>query len=459
MKLKSCLLLTLMVCAMFACSDSDDPAVEQPKTPVVADATMAMSVQTKDRVITKATKAITAAEWSKGDDVIKTLTVVVFNAGAYDGNGYNTGDVVASYSGSVIQGNDGIATLSGEGLLSGAVEMLLIANLEPEAVSTISGYVTQNKGTGHYNKSDVLEVTTKLANEVNYKQTGDKGLTMSEQISVTLQPGDNYIGWNDSKQVTVKSTDTDLKGIELVRTVAYINLTKVTLQLPEEYKAARFYVDSVFVANAKDISYIDENGNGYCEALTNPTYSIGSDWKDATGTYKTASATLLERLGVKIQYPLDYQDQNYQGKMPRLEVVGKNPTNSLDDLAKYGNNPFYVYENWKANDNYTLLIVKGDYYYSYDEDALKDHEYGEGNLWTPVLNRYYTIIVNDKNFRSKGDVDPGYEHIKRNTKYNVSLTIAGTGSPDPFTPGAFAHVAAQVEVAAWNVIEIEQPVD
>lgn len=454
MKLKSCLLLTLMVCAMFACSDSDDPAVEQPKTPVVADATMAMSVQTKDRVITKATKAITAAEWSKGDDVIKTLTVVVFNAGAYDGNGYNTGDVVASYSGSVIQGSDGIATLSGEGLLSGAVEMLLIANLEPEAVSTISGYVTQNKGTGHYNKSDVLEVTTKLANEVNYKQTGDKGLTMSEQISVTLQPGDNYIGWNDSKQVTVKSTDTDLKGIELVRTVAYINLTKVTLQLPEEYKAARFYVDSVFVANAKDISYIDENGNGYCEALTNPTYSIGSDWKDATGTYKTASATLLERLGARIR-SLDGEKEN----MPWLDVKGASLTHSLDDLYKYGNHPFYVYENWKAEDNYTLLIVKGDFYYSFDEKASGDGKYQEGPLWTPALDRYYTVIVNDKNFRSKGDADPGYEHIKRNTKYNVSLTIAGTGSPDPFTPGAFAHVAAQVEVAAWNVIEIEQPVD
>ena len=37
--------------------------------------------------------------------------------------------------------------------------------------------------------------------------------------------------------------------------------------------------------------------------------------------------------------------------------------------------------------------------------------------------------------------------------------ILGSGSDDPFTPAAFAHVAAQVKVADWNVIEIDEEVD
>lgn len=413
-----------------------------------------MSVQTKDRVITKATKAANAQDWSKGDDVIKTLTVVVFNKGAYTANGYNAGDVVASFSGSVTQNADGIASLSGEGLLSGDVEMLLIANLESEVVGTISGYVTQNKGTGHYNKSDVLALTTDLKNEVNVQSSTDKGLTMSKLIAVTLQPGDNYVGWNSNKQVVVQATDTDLTGIELVRTVAYVELKQITLQLPEEYGTARLFVDSVFIANAKGGSYIDENDNGYCEA-SGASYYIGSEgWKDATGTYKTAAATNLPRLGTVIRS---------EKQPPLLEVSETAKENTITDMFACGGTPFYVYENWKTSENNTLLIVEGDFYYSNQEGAsavAKDKAATEASeLWIKVPKRYFTVIVNDADFRGANDNNPGYEHVKRNTKYIVSLTIAGTGSPDPFTPAAFAHVAAQVEVAAWNVINIEQPVD
>lgn len=76
-------------------------------------------------------------------------------------------------------------------------------------------------------------------------------------------------------------------------------------------------------------------------------------------------------------------------------------------------------------------------------------------------DRYYTVIVNDL---SQGGTITGDEgktdvRIQRNTKYNVAVQILGSGSDDPFSPAAFAHVAAQVRVADWNVIEIDEEVD
>lgn len=441
-----------MICAFFSCSDNDDP-VEQPKMSIVPDASLVLSAQTKDRVITKSVFDDWDKEASKGDDVIKTMAVVVFNAGAYTGHGYNAGDVVFMVSGSVTpDANGNVKISSGIGLLAGNVDMLLIGNPEPELLSAIKGFIDLNAKTGHKNKSDVLALTTSLAKEENVSENNaGKGITMSEQISVTLLAGDNYIGLNKEKSVAVSTSD-NLDAIPLVRTVARVNLNQLKLQLPSEYKAVRFYVDSVFIANAKNVSYIDNNGGTSCEVLSNSEaelYSIGSNWGNATGTYKTQPAKYESFLGTKIVIG--------QGEAinPFLESKGNAQLSYYEDLYKYGNKYFYVYPNQAKDADHTLLIVKGDFWYSFDERAAGDDN---SKLWEKMNNRYFTVVINDKEFIAQGDYADG-THVKRNTKYIVDLTIAGSGSPDPFTPAAFAHVAAKVVVAKWSVIEIKEEVD
>ena len=99
--------------------------------------------------------------------------------------------------------------------------------------------------------------------------------------------------------------------------------------------------------------------------------------------------------------------------------------------------------------NYTLLVLRGTYRYKIGDDVVTEN------------NRYYTVIVNDgrQGGTIEGDEGKKAVHIQRNTKYRVTVQILGSGSDDPFTPAAFAHVAAQVKVVDWNVIEIDEEVD
>ena len=96
-----------------------------------------------------------------------------------------------------------------------------------------------------------------------------------------------------------------------------------------------------------------------------------------------------------------------------------------------------------------MLVLRGTYTYKIGNNEVTEN------------NRYYTVIVNDNSQGGSisGDEGKTNVHIQRNTKYNVTVQILGSGSNDPFTPAAFAHVAAQVKVADWNVIEIDEDVD
>lgn len=439
MKLKSCFLLMCMVAAMLACSDNDDP-VEQPKTPVISDAALALSAQTADRVIVKA--ATGDLENTIGDGMIKNLAMVVFDAGAYQDNGYKTGDVVLVATSSAKPGET--MEISGVGLVSGDVEILLIANAEQKLIDNIRSMATENTGLGHNNKSDVLALTTSLGNEVEFEQgSTEKGLTMTKLLTgITLLPGDNYIGYADEKGGSIgNSSLTDLYGkVELVRTVARVELNSLTLKVSDEYKSLRFKLKEVFLANVKSLSGIgDGNTTEIAYDGKNDFYWVGSDeWTTLTGYYKT---------GIAKQSDLLFAGINHSGE---LDV---NKTLNSGVLKDLGNKYFYVYPNTKGETeasetkaeiepNYTLLVVKGDYTYEVNGSPFTEKD------------RYYTVVINDK--RTGAETN---DHISRNIKYWVNLTIAGNGSDSAYDPATSAHVSAQVEVTKWNVVNIDEKVD
>jgi len=447
MKLKSLLLIALIVCVFYSCTNNDDPTTKT-KVPVLANATMALSVQTD--IKTKADgDAVTVAP----DKQIKSLLVAVFNKGAYTSNGYSDGDLV--YTLFISYDNPQQAAIaSGKGLLSGDAQLLIVANPESSLVNTIQGYVNTNKGAGHYNLTDVQALQTSLENET-ITGTNYKGLTMSSSpIDVTFVTGVNYIGY-----VTTKGAYTGEGGagqeiygqnIVLSRTVAYIQLNSLSLTSSSEYTSASFMPTEVFVANVKSKSLVIPISGSIEVAYDNTSsfYWVGDNaWTTAVGKYKTGINAYKADLGT-----------TFIGN-PKLDLSGVSTVSfSNAELAGYGNRFFYVYTNQNgerstvtdSEKNYTLLVIKGDYTYK---------PVAESDKTVTEKDRYYTVIVNDSRFIEGVNDTADGKHIIRNTKYYVDLIIAGTGSDDPYTPGAFAHVSAKIHVTPWNVVSMNSDVD
>ena len=214
-------------------------------------------------------------------------------------------------------------------------------------------------------------------------------------------------------------------------------------------------MDSVFVANVKSTAGIGtysvdnvttiEQSPLTTEGALNPEYYLAPlKYASSVGTYKTGGA-----IG----------DDSMLRVLSTAQIItaksGTNVSTTDLDWTNTSVPPCYVYPNQNGEtgvdgkQNYTLLVLRGTYTYKIGDNEVTEE------------NRYYTVIVNDN---SQGGTISGDEvkknvHIQRNTKYDVTVQILGSGSDDPFTPAAFAHVAAQVKVADWNVIEIDEDVD
>lgn len=456
MKLKSCFLITLMVCAFFSCSDNDDP-VNLTITPVVPDATLSLAVRTNDRVETKGGFIDDDANHKPGnitwDFQVKTLTAVIFNNGAYSEANIPTGGIAAIFTQNYADPTDK-PIIEGE-VKSGNIQLLLIANLQSDVLSTLTSSVNDPIAANRLKVKDVLELTTDL----NAEGKG-KGLTMSSDIkSLEIKSGINFIGFGKTGPLTVEGigTGTEICGptpIDLVRTVAAINL--VGVQLPEtpdpkkpEYKNVSFTLDSVFVANVKSTAGIGTGAgvtsieqSALKDKVLNPDYYLAPvKYANQTGKLKTGKAK---------------EDDSMLRILSTPEKITVNSgTTDLNWENKTAVAPCYVYPNQAGetgvatSKNYTLLVLRGTYKYSI---------FGKEET---EPNRYFTVIVNDDSLGGTitGETGKTNVHIQRNTKYNVTVQILGSGSDKAFDPAAFAHVSAQVKVADWNVIEIIEEVD
>lgn len=455
MKLKSCFLITLMVCAFFSCSDNDDP-VNLTITPVVPDATLSLAVRTNDRVETKGgfidDDANLKPTW---DFQVKTLTAVIFNNGAYEEANIPTGGIAAIFTQNYANPTDK-PIIEGE-VKSGNIQLLLIANLQSDVLSTLTSSVNDPIAANRLKVKDVLELTTDLNMEGI-----DKGLTMSSDVkSLKIESGINFIGFGETGSLTVEGigTGTEIYGptpIDLVRTVAAINL--VGVQLPEtpdpkkpEYKNVSFTLDSVFVANVKSTAGIGTGAgvesieqSALINKVLNPDYYLAPvKYANQTGKLKTGKAKGDDSM---LRILSDPKEITVKDRDATTDLNWKNST----EVA-----PCYVYPNQAGetgvatSKNYTLLVLRGTYKYSI---------FGKEET---EPNRYFTVIVNDDSLGGTitGETGKTNVHIQRNTKYNVTVQILGSGSDKAFDPAAFAHVSAQVKVADWNVIEIIEEVD
>lgn len=462
MKLKSCFLITLMACAFFSCSDNEDP-VNLTITPVVPDATLSLAVQTDNRVKTKGgfieDDATTGVEQPTWDYEVNTLTAVIFNNGAYSVNNIGVGTIAALFT-KTYEDPTSKPVIVGD-VMSGNVNLLLVANLHGEVLDLLVKSVNSTDPDQRLTVEEVVKLATPLSSE-----TKENGLTMSSQVlPFTLVSGINFVGFGEKGELTVDGygAGTELHGeepVKLTRTVAAIKLNGILLpetpdQTKPDYKNVSFTLDSVFVANVKstagigvygtDVATVEQSALKNDGTLNIEYYLAPLKYASHTGSYKTGEA----------------KGDDSMLKLPDspVAVMAKSGTTESTYAPLDWNNteipPCYIYpnQNGETGDtgkkNYTLLVLRGTYKYKIGENEVTEN------------NRYYTIIVNDgrQGGTIEGDEDKKAVHIQRNTKYNVTVQILGSGSDDPFTPAAFAHVAAQVKVADWNVIEIDEEVD
>ena len=217
MKLKSYFLITLIVCAFFSCSDNDDP-VSLAITPVVPDATLSLAVQTDNRVKTKGgfiddDVTGTTTTW---DCQVKTLTAVVFNDGAYSDNNIRVGTIAALFTHNY-ENPTSAPVIEGE-VMSGKVNLLLIANLDADVLDQLTASVNSTVSSARLTVADVLKLATPLSSE-----TKEKGLTMSSEVlNVELVAGTNFVGFGEKGTITVEGygAGTEIYGnnpVELTR--------------------------------------------------------------------------------------------------------------------------------------------------------------------------------------------------------------------------------------------------
>ena len=106
-----------------------------------------------------------------------------------------------------------------------------------------------------------------------------------------------------------------------------------------------------------------------------------------------------------------------------------------------------------GKDKAMCLVVKGRYYYKTSNGSvIGSDEYIGDN---PYASKYYTVIVNEEGDKNGGS--PG--EVKRNYRYQISLTINGPGSDTPWDYTKNSYVVPKVTVVPFGVVEQDSKLD
>lgn len=431
MKLRIYFLLVMCTGILLSCSKDNEELVVPVFEP---DATLSLAASIEGETKTKAETIYDTSDDAK----IYSLQLLVFSS---------SGGTVTYQTSAYEIYSDGqtFATLEDISVESGNVSLLVVANCDKITDLTF-GVTTLN---------EVLAKSTSLEAEGQEK----KGYTMSSQVyNYSIVAGaHNTIG--SGFESHTPGTSLSATPVELVRNVAKINLMELTMksgngyELPEGGIPVSFSLDTIYVANVKNKSAIASTGFW---GAVEQTHAQNAWWFGAisneTGAYSSVTGAEKDFLC-------------YNAKAQGLtEVVlttdAKTHKVTIGDVRQPIGKPFLVYENMARNGNneiadgeQTLLIVRGDYTYKDKNTGVEITKY----------DRYYAVPVNNPAyFTNSGDIYTGidkHNYIKRNVKYNVYLTLTGTGSTKPYDKDAIACISMSIQVQDWSVVEMNEKLD
>lgn len=414
------------VCVLFACGNEDTPKEILPSV-IEPDATISLLVNTGEKA---QLKSFTKADAPTIDDnKIASLTVAVFNAGAYDGHAMGALEVLQTEE---AEGDQSITKVEDIEVKSGPVKVLVLANL-PE--SLLKEFTTEGKT---FTIDDFIgenAKTTVLSDEINVTAS-------SEVYDITTQRGKvNCLGYTNSEVgnktngVSVSPITLGENAIPLYRNVSRVLLNKINFTPKEQYIDASLEIKGIYVANVKSKSYLASkaNGRGSVEVadITEDNFYWCGAFDEETGSLKEGKARKMSDL--LLYTPESSMILDSEKKQVDGDPIGK---------------PFYIYQN-QAGKNYTLLIVYGTFKYKLNET---DAEYQE-------QQSFYTVIVNEPGKGSFESESEKHEYVTRNFNYNIELTISGSGSTEPYDKAISSNLSTSVKVLPWNVKIIHEDVE
>ena len=421
-----------IVCGGVLLSCSEDSNI--PEIPVFKpDATLSFATS-----VDGVKSTLKDATYDDSEDAsIHKLQMIVFT-GQGENAVYQTDTMV------IYQQPETAPAIVGKRVQSGAASVLVLAN-----AAKVEGLQV-----GVTKLSDVLS-NQKVSLE---QENSTNGYTMSSEVyNFNLVAGKrNTVG--DFGYSTEVANKLPVSAIELIRLVSKVNLVKLTFSteaLEDGSTPISFTADSIFAANVKSVSMLavkDKWGQVETEMTGNAKW-----WFGAFPTGRVADDIYSQVVGdPKDLLLVDVKNGQDEALKAGLALTSSNTTYPTSSDVKVIGKSFLVYENMMRDsknevplNEQTLLIVSGTY----------TRQLPNGTLVSEA-GRYYTVPVNNKDFGAQKPTNVAeHWYVKRNVKYNISLTIKSSGSSTPYGKDAYAHVSAQVEVAPWKVVNQSGEVD
>lgn len=394
MKLSRLFLIGAIALGMVACNNNDIPEVVNGPDATVSVKVFPSSKSPQARSVGDLSGDGITATGLAEESVINNVEVWLFAGEAPNGYG---------------KGNDGKAFVEGVETTAGAKSMVVAANANIGAVA---------------NKTALLNQLKELSQDI----TG--GLVMtSEPVDITLVGGHNQYGYKDGDA----NFNPDANNLSDVRLpITRINARVALVGLEYDFDSPffdRFELTEVTMFNARKssklfgTSLVDGEdflyGANYASSLSS---YVGSD--GYSGTFSGAlEGSLMQAF-----------EGNTALTLPQL-------VNAVN--AHY----FYAFENTAnttENSEGTFIVLKGKLFNGDDEYVAPGLDTDDDGF------TYYAIWVNDTkwNYNDEHEADGT---IKRNTQYNISVTLKKAGNPT-IDPAEEAKLDVYVEVAPWIVV-------
>lgn len=254
------------------------------------------------------------------------------------------------------------------------------------------------------------------------------GLPMSaEPFPVNLEEGHNYYGFT-STELSGRPTGNDLSigaPVKLRRVNARVALVEAKVDVTKTPAGQRVAIDSLGKVEVAIFNVPSSVLFGETLDQTDAYFYGGEDWAGEDYMNSSNKGSYEATLGEKeFEFPVTKAKAPY----------------------------FYVNENHGTEANgQMLLIVRGIPY-------LKGVQVNEPGLITNPEDgyTYYAIKINgndpEHEYTYVGE-NTGDGKVRRNTQYNISLTMSGSGGTATIDPLKNAFLDVKVEVEPWAVVD------
>jgi hypothetical protein len=321
---------------------------------------------------------------------IKMLEVFIFSGGLPDGYGKATSETT-------------VTQVLGITTHSGPKTFYVVANADIKQVAT---------------EAELLAKTKDIPVDIS------KGLPMtSKGISVDLVAGENQYGFSEGTPnykggAKQHGIDTPAQLVRVNARVAIVSAVLDNTKLPADQLAIFDALTDIQVA----MFNVPKTSNLFGASLAiNDDFLLGNDWPTTEGSYM----------------------QLTDGGVLESSFEQASALNIVSTDAPY----FYVTENDGITEKERMLIVLRGKPTKGGDPVVSPKLYTDASGYT-----YYPVWVNatKAGYTYTGD-NTGDNIIRRNTQYNIALSIYGIGNPtiDP-TENAFLDV--NVSVAPWLVV-------